>query len=251
MGIKAVKRLAHDEVDQPDSSSVWSKPSPGAKPASSHNQHGQEMGAKGRETRRRLLDAMTGLLEKAPLHAISVADIAKQAATSPATFYIYFRDVDEIALTVIDEHTQSTPELLAIIDLDWRDGIPIDYGRTFVGTYADVWQSQSAIFLARNLAAEAGDARFYTARETAVRPLLDALARKVTRNKAAGRLAADVHPYATAAVLMTLLERLAAVARRQTGEAGITYDSIIEAAAQVVSSVLEGPVSHRSPPNRR
>ena len=219
--------------------------SSGAKPTKSHNQHGQEMGAKGRNTRRRLIDVTTRLLENGPLHAISVADIAKQAATSPATFYVYFKDVDEAALAVIDEHSQSTPELLEMIDADWQHGSSMEHARAFVSAYADVWQSQSAIFRARNLAAEAGDARFYAAREKAVRPLLDALARKVARNQTTGRLAHDMHPYATSAVLMTMLERLAAVARRQTGEAGITYDSIIIAAAQVMSAVLEA-----APPGR-
>jgi AcrR family transcriptional regulator len=197
------------------------------------------MGSKGQKTRRRLIDATAALLETQPLHDIRVADIARRAATSAPTFYLYFKDVADAALAAIREHSQSTPHLLEMIGADWQPD-PAAASLAFVQTYVAVWTSQGAIFRARNLAAEE-DPRFYAAREQAVLPLLAALGARIARGQRAGRLPANLHPNATAGVLIALLERLAAIAGRQTGgEAGITPENTIAAAAYVVRIAIEG-----------
>jgi AcrR family transcriptional regulator len=210
------------------------------------NQDGQAMGSKGQKTRRRLIDATASLLEIQPLHDIRVADIARGAATSAPTFYLYFKDVADAALAAISEHSQSTPQLLEMIGSDWQPD-PAGASVAFVRTYVAVWTSQGAIFRARNLAAEE-DPRFYAAREQAVRPLLAALAARIARNQAAGLIPADLHPNATAGVLIALLERLAAIAGRQTGEAGITTERTIAAAAYVLRTTVEGSGARASCP---
>ncbi len=205
------------------------------------NQDGQAIGSKGQKTRRRLIDATAALLESHALHDIRVADIALRAGTSSPTFYLYFHDVADAALAAISEHSQSTPQLLEMIAADWQPD-PDAAALAFVQTYVHVWKSQGAIFRARNLAAEE-DPRFYAAREQAVRPLLDAFAARITRGQKAGTLPAGLHPLSSAGVLIALLERLAAIAGRQTGDLGITAESTIVAAAYVVRMAIEPPVS--------
>jgi AcrR family transcriptional regulator len=195
------------------------------------------MGSKGQKTRRRLIDATASLLKSQPLHDIRVADIARRASTSSPTFYLYFKDVADAALAAINEHSQSTPQLLDMIGADWQPD-PEAACLAFVQTYVSVWTSQGAIFRARNLAAEE-DARFYAAREQAVRPLLGAVAARIDRAQQAGRLPAGLHAPATAGMLIALLERLAAIVGRQTGEGGITAERSIAAAAYVVRMAIE------------
>jgi AcrR family transcriptional regulator len=205
------------------------------------NQDGQAIGSKGQKTRRRLIDATAALLEQHALHDIRVADIALRAGTSSPTFYLYFNDVADAALVAITEHSQSTPQLLEMIGADWQPD-PEAAALIFVQSYVRVWASQGAIFRARNLAAEE-DPRFYAAREQAVRPLLDAFAARIARGQCAGHIPPGLHPLSAAGVLIALLERLAAIAGRQTGESGITADSTIAAAAYVVRMAIEPPGS--------
>src|SRR5262245_41368557 len=64
---------------------------------------GRSLGPRGVETRRRLLDATRVLLETHGVRDLRVVDIAREVGTSPATFYQYFRDVEEAVLALAAE----------------------------------------------------------------------------------------------------------------------------------------------------
>jgi len=149
----------------------------------------------------------------------------------------------DAALAAINEQSQSTPDLLSLIAEAWPEGEAYARAHAFVQAYLAAWASRGAIFRARNLAAEAGDERFYAARELAVRPLLDAIAQRIMINQASGRLPAALHANATAGMLVALLERLAAVTGRHTGRAGITSENTAQAAAYILAVTLEGPLA--------
>jgi AcrR family transcriptional regulator len=70
-------------------------------------------GRRGQLTRRRLLDATMVLLETLPYRDVKVVDIAREAGTSPATFYQYFSDVEEAVLAIADEMASAVGPLLA------------------------------------------------------------------------------------------------------------------------------------------
>ena len=59
-------------------------------------------GERGRQTRQRLLDATVELLATTSWRSVKVTDIARQAQTSPATFYQYFANVEQ-AIQVLAE----------------------------------------------------------------------------------------------------------------------------------------------------
>ena len=120
------------------------------------NQHGQAMGAKGVQTRRRLIEATEKLLRAMPLRELRVTDIAKAARTSTSTFYLYFHDVPEAVLAVISEVSQSTPNFLAMIGDRWDEADAYERAQTFVESYFDQWQAHAALFRVRNLAADEG-----------------------------------------------------------------------------------------------
>ena len=73
---------------------------PRARPAVA--QTGRELGPRALRTRQRLLDATAALLRERSILDISVVEIARHGDTSPATFYHYFRDVEEAALVLAE-----------------------------------------------------------------------------------------------------------------------------------------------------
>ena len=64
---------------------------------------GRALGRRGAQTRRRLLDATAELLETHGIRDLRVVDIARAVGSSPATFYQYFRDVEEAVLALAEE----------------------------------------------------------------------------------------------------------------------------------------------------
>ena len=55
---------------------------------------GRVPGRRGRATRQRLLERTREMLETTGYRDLKVIDIAREAGTSPATFYQYFADVE-------------------------------------------------------------------------------------------------------------------------------------------------------------
>jgi AcrR family transcriptional regulator len=206
--------------------------------AGARNASGQAMGAKGRSTRLRLIEATVQLLQNNTLSGLRVGDIAALAGTSPAAFYKYFQDVSAAALAAAEACVQSTDALLRLAGDDWAEGQALARAEAFVGLYIRTWESNAAILRVRNLAAEAGDARFGAAREHAVRPLQDALAARIAKGQGDGRMPADLQPNATAGALIALLERIAAVVRVPSEQAEITGDRLMQATAYIIARAL-------------
>ena len=73
---------------------------------------GRVPGRRGLATRQRLLECTAELLVATPWRSIKVIDIARQAGTSPATFYQYFENV-EAAITVLAEELVEGAGVLA------------------------------------------------------------------------------------------------------------------------------------------
>lgn len=201
------------------------------------NQNGQRIGAKGQRTRQRLIEVTVELLETHGLRDLTVAEVARVAQTSPATFYVYFDGVPDVVLAALETASQTSPEMLDLIAQDWVGHDGLAKAREFVGLYCKLWSANGTVFRVRNLAAEEGDPRFMEARRHAVRSLLALLADSVDAAKAAGRVAAALDGQANAAAILILLERLAAVLPLMTGESP-SHDLIQDSAADMIAHAL-------------
>ena len=137
------------------------------------NQIGQKIGAKGERTRQRLIDITVGLLETRGMRDLTVAEIARVAETSPATFYVYFDSVQAVVLGALERAPHSNDELVALIERPWDRGVAD--ALAFVTLYTDLWNRHGTIFRVRNMAAEEGDERFLAARGGASVPMLKAI----------------------------------------------------------------------------
>src|SRR3546814_17819382 len=106
---------------------------------------------------------------------ITVSELTTLAGVAPSTFYIYFADVDEVVLALLEEATAEMPDLGA-----YARGITLERRETsvreLVHEYLAVWDKYYALLRIRNLASDEGDARFRDARVKMLGPLLIARA---------------------------------------------------------------------------
>lgn len=203
-----------------------------------YNQHGQKIGSKGERTRQALIDATVDLLETHGLRDVSVADVARAAKTSPATFYVYFPGVPEVVLAALASASQTSPEIEALIACDWLTPGAMAKAAVFVDAYCELWNRHRTVFRVRNMAAEEGDERFYRARMEAARPIMVALASQVQRAQAAGLVPAHLKPRSCVGTILMMLERLAAIGPLTQEDDDISYDSLRAAAALSVATML-------------
>lgn len=207
-------------------------------PVGAMNQNGQRLGAKGRRTRQRLIDVTIDLLESHGLRDLTVAEVARTAETSAATFYVYFEGVTEVVLAALEHADLNQPELMALLDEDLCGERGLKLTRDFVVLYCEIWASHRTVFRVRNLAAEEGDSRFVAARLRLAEPILKALAARVDAAQRAGRVTGELHALSTAAAIVTLLERLAAVGPTTPPENGLTFAGLIDSSSHMIAHVL-------------
>jgi AcrR family transcriptional regulator len=203
------------------------------------DQSGRPLGPRALHTRQRLLDATERLLGERSVRDISVVEIARKAGTSPATFYQYFKDVSDATLRLAEQAAEEMPAVLELIDGSWRGQRGLDTARAIVEAFVRHWDAHRAVLLVRNLAADEGDRRFTKVRRQALAPVLDHLARKVSESQESGRIAADVHPYAAAAALASILERLSAY-HREIEYFGATREHLVETCARILFQTVTG-----------
>jgi AcrR family transcriptional regulator len=195
------------------------------------NQLGQAMGAKGMQTRRRLLAAVEQLLRCTPLRDLRVAHIVRAAKTSTATFYVYFNDVPEAVLALISEISQSPPSLLAFFGERWSPDTAPARAQEFVACYVEHWQAHASLFRVRNLASDEGDWRFSETRINAVSPLINVMGARIAERQAAGELTSALNPMSGAGVLLALIERIAVMRFGDDAGLGVTRETLMRVAA--------------------
>ena len=200
---------------------------------------GRVLGPRARRTRSRLLDATRELLRERSVLDIAVVEIARKAATSAATFYHYFKDVEDAALELAREAAGEMPAILALVDGPFGGSAGLDTARAIARAFLEHWERHHTVLVIRNLAADRGDPRFAEVRRAALQPFLERLAVRIAEAQREGRVSRAMHPFAAAAALGSLLEALSAhtadLARR-----GIEREALIETSASIVNLVVTG-----------
>src|SRR5690606_4862534 len=203
------------------------------------DQSGRPLGPRAIATRRRLLDATRELLDERAVRDVSVVEIARRAGTSPATFYQYFKDVEEATLELAREAAARVHEALEPLRGDWEGEAGLDAARRLVERFVQRWDEQHAVLLFTNVAAEQGDRRFRKVRIQAMHPLIEALAAKLREMRGEGD---GVHPMAGAAALASILERLAAY-HVELEALGVRRGDLVETVARILHQTVTGDVA--------
>lgn len=205
------------------------------------NLDGQIMGRKGSETRARLLEAAALLLATTPLRTLTTADVARKAGISPASFYLYFENVDALALALAESATDAAMPFIKELEAEWTWQDPQGRIASFVREFFDHWDRYSAILRVRNLAVDEGDWAFQRACERMTTPIYQAIEAKIGIAKKAGRIDKRQHSVSLAAVAMLGIERSAATYTQFPRKYQITRERLIEAAVLMLKLTVLGP----------
>jgi AcrR family transcriptional regulator len=195
---------------------------------------GRALGKRGAATRARLLDATAKLLESDGLRDLRVVDIAREVGTSPATFYQYFRDVEEAVLALAEAVGEQTAPLAGLLDPPWDGEAGMECARKLVDGFLLYWDDHRAVLRTRNLAAQEGDQRFRDVRNASLQPITEGLSRKVAENAVPG-----LAPYAAAAALVAMMERMAAF-HVELEIWGVERRDLVETTARIVYQTVTG-----------
>jgi len=185
------------------------------------------------------MEATAELLSERSVLDLSVVEIARKVGTSPATFYHYFKDVEEVALRLAEQASDEMPAVLELIDNGWAGKAGLDTARSIVESFVNHWDTHHAVLQLRNLAADRGDRRFMKVRRETLRPVLDRFAEQIKKAQAEGTVAPEVHPYVAAAAIGSILERLSAH-HRDLAAFDVSREDLVETCARIVHQTVTG-----------
>ena len=200
---------------------------------------GRRLGTRARATRRKLLDATTELLQTRGLLDLTVVEIARRVGTSPASFYQYFQNVEEVVLALSDEVGEELGELAGLLEEPWRGRAGFESCRELVRRFIDYWDTNRAVLRIRDLAAQEGSQRFRELRIQSLSLITDRLTEQVAASQQAGRVAAEVTPYAAASAMVAMMGRMAAY-HQDLETRGFTRDDMVETVARIVYQTVTG-----------
>ncbi len=198
---------------------------------------GRVPGRRGRATRQRLLESTAGLLVATPWRSIKVIDIAREAGTSPATFYQYFENVEAAITVLAEELVEGAGVLAALVDGDWSEGASWDTAVAVVEGFMEYWETNRAVFRVVELTTVEGDLRFQGLRVRALNAVTVTLARVIATTSDGSPAGSD--PMAAAG---TLIAMLAQVAGHRYGFEfwGIRTASLVDSQARLLHWAVTG-----------
>lgn len=199
---------------------------------------GRPLGARALAKRRLILNATRGLLQEKGLRELRVADIARAVGTSPATFYQYFSDIEDVVLHLAVQANEDLPRLLELFEGAWRGMEGRRRAREVVEFFIWYWDKHGSLLRVRNLAADEGDARFMDLRRAAMEPILAAMVSLMARNGAEKKHPLIV-PASAALAMSAILDRLAAYHTVMEGQ-GVSREDLISTSAEILFRTLTG-----------
>jgi AcrR family transcriptional regulator len=171
---------------------------------------GRVPGRRGRATRQRLLDFTAEMLRTTSYRELKVIDIAREAGTSPATFYQYFGDVEAAILVLGEEMATESLRLVQIVrDGNWRGKSGYETALSFADAFITFWDEHRPVLRVVDLSTDEGDRRFRSVRVKWLNNITRELA-KVTQMFQAEGKNLGVDAMADAGVLVTMVAHVAA-----------------------------------------
>lgn len=177
--------------------------------AVSHNLNGQRLGRKGRDTRERIIAVAAEILaDPADDGLITLSEVARRADLRMGTLYLYFADLSELMLAVLEPvMATAEAEYVHLLRDFWPDGELGPQTLAFVTAYFAFWQQHSQVLHLRNSMADRGDDRMLQHRVRSALPVMRLIASQMgTQPTQSGNPMSSM-----STALMTGLERVATV----------------------------------------
>ena len=192
---------------------------------------GRVPGRRGQATRQRLLECTLAMLDTASYRDLKVVDIAREAGTSPATFYQYFTDVDAaIAELAGDMAADGATRLGGLLE-----GAEASV-RMLVTGFLDFWDANRPLMRVIDLKAAEGEGRIRSTRKDLLAGFSNGLAECVQRKSLP---AAPANPWAMASVAVTMLVNVA-IQREIFAASEIPDEDMIDAVARLLLAAVTG-----------
>ncbi len=195
---------------------------------------GRVPGRRGLATRRRMLDATGSLLDSVAYRDLKVVDIAREAGTSPATFYQYFPDVETAVLAMAADLGDAWYGDLSnlITYRDW-EGDPDGSAHRVADGMLEFWTRHKPVLRVLDMASMEGDLRFREIRTNLLAGATEALMDLATERNIPG------DPMASAGVVVGML---AHVANHQHGleRWGVSHDVLVDTVAGIIRRTILG-----------
>ncbi len=171
---------------------------------------GRVPGRRGRATRQRLLECTAEMLRTTSYRSVKVIDIAREAGTSPATFYQYFADVEAAILVLAQEMALDGQRLVRLVaEGTWAGKAGYRTALELTDAFFDFWDQHRPVLRVVDLSTEEGDRRFRNIRVRLLNAVTIELARVIAGLQEQGRNL-GVEPMAQAGTLVTTLANVAA-----------------------------------------
>ncbi|MCU1496260.1 MAG: regulatory protein TetR [Acidimicrobiales bacterium] len=173
---------------------------------------GRVPGRRGRATRQKLLDCTAEMLRTRSYRDLKVVDIAREAGTSPATFYQYFPDVESAILVLADEMVNIGVERFSAVaaTTSWKGRQGYAGAEALADAMLTFWEEHQPVLRVVDLATEEGDFRFVNVRTRLLNNLNNALAGEARNQQAQGKGQPGLEPDAIAGVLVAMLAHVSA-----------------------------------------
>jgi AcrR family transcriptional regulator len=172
---------------------------------------GRVAGRRGQATRTRLLECLAELLASTSYRDVTVIDVARQAGTSPATFYQYFPDIQTAVVELANEVLKEAGTLKDLASgPSWSGRSGAVAAAALVDGFLGFWREHDAILRVVDTAAAEGDRRFARIGMKLLNSVVSALSDAIAELQRGGKVDGDVHPTATAGALVTMLAASAA-----------------------------------------
>lgn len=207
------------------------------------NKHGQSIGRKGAESRRRLMDATRELIVSQPAHKISASAIARAADLASQTFYLYFKDIDEILLALSDEAGADMDEVHNALRAEGVSAGPAEQSRRFIDAFSKYWDRHRAVLSMRNYLADSGHPAFLAIRQDAAMPIIEAIAERILDSHASEDLDRS-SALARSVLIYSAIERMAArPATMRHSPALLKPEDFEKAEAYILTLLLTPPAA--------
>ncbi|MCB1030951.1 MAG: TetR/AcrR family transcriptional regulator [Acidimicrobiales bacterium] len=168
---------------------------------------GRVPGRRGLATRQRLLECTTEMLRTSSYRDLKVVDIAREAGTSPATFYQYFPDVESAIFVLAEEMVAEGGDHFAhlVTDANWKGKGAYEASEALADAILTFWAQHQPVLRVVDIATDEGDARFANVRTRLLNGLNNALAGAARSQQASGKGQEGLDPNAIAGVLVAML----------------------------------------------
>lgn len=201
---------------------------------------GRVPGRRGLATRQRLLDCSAEMLDRMSYRELRVIDIAREAKTSPATFYQYFPDVESAILALAEATNLDTGSLGDLVrNGGWKGKAGYTTALQLVDELLAFWERHRAVLRVVDLLVAEDDLRFQGVRSRMLNDMTLAMGDVIAQADPSGRGASAQKRMATAGVLVAMLANV--TSHRFTFEFwGIPTAELRWSMADIVYSSLTG-----------